>query len=86
MAYDIYGNNLRPGHCEVHPSVHEEYPCALCMSESQQRDQNQAQQIQQSIESQMRAEIERLQTKVEQLEGDNARLRDRIKYLKHCGA
>lgn len=30
MAFDIYGNNLRPGHCEVHPDVHEEYPCSMC--------------------------------------------------------
>ena len=30
MAYDIYGNSLRRGYCEVHPNVHEEYPCTLC--------------------------------------------------------
>lgn len=35
MAYDIYGNNLRRGYCEVHPNVHEEYPCSLCLAESQ---------------------------------------------------
>jgi hypothetical protein len=34
MAYNIYGENLRPGHCEVHPHVHEEYPCSVCISES----------------------------------------------------
>ena len=34
MAFDIYGNNLRRGYCEVHPNVHEEYPCSLCCSES----------------------------------------------------
>ena len=33
MGYDIYGNNLRNGHCEVHPNVHEEYPCSVCISE-----------------------------------------------------
>lgn len=37
MSYDIYGNNLRPGHCEVHPSVHEEYPCSVCMMENDLR-------------------------------------------------
>lgn len=38
MAFDIYGNNLRRGYCEVHPNVHEEYPCSLCMSESRRKD------------------------------------------------
>jgi hypothetical protein len=33
MAYDIYGNRLLPGHCEVHPHVHETYPCSICYSE-----------------------------------------------------
>lgn len=30
MGFDIYGNHLRPGYCEVHPDVPEEYPCRLC--------------------------------------------------------
>lgn len=30
MAWDIYGQSLRPGYCEVHPDVPEEYPCRLC--------------------------------------------------------
>lgn len=34
MAYDIYGNQLRRGYCEVHPNVHEEYPCSACTAES----------------------------------------------------
>lgn len=38
MAYDIYGNTLRRGHCEVHPHVAEEYPCSVCISEKRQRD------------------------------------------------
>lgn len=37
MSYDIFGNQLQKGHCEVHPHVHEEYPCSLCYSESSQR-------------------------------------------------
>jgi hypothetical protein len=32
--YDIYGGHLRRGHCEVHPWVHEYYPCSVCHSES----------------------------------------------------
>lgn len=30
MSFDIYGNYLRPGYCEVHPDVREEYPCSAC--------------------------------------------------------
>jgi hypothetical protein len=30
MAFDIYGNRLRQGYCEVHPHVHESYPCSEC--------------------------------------------------------
>lgn len=40
MAYDIYGNNLRRGYCEVHPNVHEEYPCSLCYQESYSKSLN----------------------------------------------
>lgn len=38
MSYDIYGNRLRRGHCEVHPHVHEEYPCSVCMQETNNRN------------------------------------------------
>lgn len=31
MPYDIYGNKLKKGHCEVHPDVPEEYPCNYCL-------------------------------------------------------
>jgi hypothetical protein len=41
MAYDIYGNTLQSGHCEVHPYVHEEYPCSVCVAEKKQHDQQQ---------------------------------------------
>jgi hypothetical protein len=33
MAFDIYGNHLRPGHCEVHPDVRGEYPCECCVDD-----------------------------------------------------
>jgi len=39
MSFDIYGNNLKRGHCEVHPNVAEEYPCSLCQSHSQSYSQ-----------------------------------------------
>ena len=37
MAWDIYGDRLLPGHCEVHPYVHEEYPCPLCLAENKRK-------------------------------------------------
>ena len=36
MAWDIYGEHLRPGYCEVHPDVPESYPCHLCQMEYDQ--------------------------------------------------
>ncbi len=33
MPYDIYGNPLKRGYCEVHPNIGEEYPCSLCLAE-----------------------------------------------------
>ena len=44
MSYDIYGENLRNGHCEVHPHVHEPYPCSVCLSENDNRPNFKAQQ------------------------------------------
>ena len=42
MSWDIYGQPLRSGHCEVHPDVHEEYPCSLCfMEKDRQEEKNQ---------------------------------------------
>jgi len=38
MSFDIYGGNLRRGHCEVHPHVNEEYPCSICYAEKQRHE------------------------------------------------
>lgn len=38
MAFDIYGSTLRAGHCEVHPHVHEDYPCTLCYLEKERHE------------------------------------------------
>ncbi|MGT4673714.1 hypothetical protein ACO2CR_06915 [Aeromonas caviae] len=35
MSFDIHDNPLRHGHCEVHPHVHEVYPCSVCLAEKQ---------------------------------------------------
>lgn len=34
MAHDIYGHVLQDGHCEVHPTVAEPYPCFVCRQQS----------------------------------------------------
>ena len=33
MPYDIYGQPLRAGHCEVHPDHRGEYPCERCLED-----------------------------------------------------
>jgi len=43
MPYDIYGQALRPGHCEVHPDVHETYPCSFCLMQADQEAQQRQQ-------------------------------------------
>ena len=37
MSFDIFGQPLKRGHCEAHPHVNEEWPCSLCLMESEQR-------------------------------------------------
>lgn len=44
MSYDIYGNDLARGHCEVHPHVRQEYPCFVCLSESARKKREQDEQ------------------------------------------
>ena len=39
MSWDIYGEPLRRGHCEVHPHVHEEYPCSVCIADNRSNEQ-----------------------------------------------
>lgn len=41
MAWDIYGNNLREGFCEVHPHVNQYYPCWICCDEIQIEEERQ---------------------------------------------
>jgi hypothetical protein len=39
VSYDIYGQRLRLGHCEVHPDVAQPFPCDCCYSERSQPPQ-----------------------------------------------
>ena len=64
MSWDIYGNPLARGHCEVHPHIHEEYPCSICLSEIRQREQA----TQQSeTEHYMQMEIDQLKRERDEL-------------------
>lgn len=38
MAYDVYGNRLKRGHCEVHPDIPEPFPCYRCIEEGRERE------------------------------------------------
>ena len=41
MNFDIYGNTLQPGFCEVHPHVREVFPCSQCLLERDREQQRQ---------------------------------------------
>lgn len=56
MAWDIHGNRLRPGYCEVHPDVPQEYPCIYCMRDIDR--QNEYQREQQLINNAHREHME----------------------------
>lgn len=57
MSFDIYGGRLRPGHCEVHPNVHESYPCSVCMMESQ-RQHDEKKRYEEEMQRAMKREYE----------------------------
>ena len=56
MSFDIYGNHLRQGHCEVHPEVHEEYPCFVCLQENKLKNHHEPQQPEPTAEDYLVAE------------------------------
>jgi len=56
MAYDIYGNYLKPGHCEVHPWVNEPYPCCQCMEEEWDEKRQMDEEYERYCKEQMRKE------------------------------
>lgn len=58
MRYDIYGQNLASGHCEVHPWVGETYPCSLCYAESMLKHDPRQKEYK-SVEAEHQAEMER---------------------------
>ena len=75
MPYDIYGQNLRAGHCEVHPHIHEEYPCSQCMIEKEREEQRQAACYQQEREDYERQqELDHLRAENERLSAERSAL------------
>ena len=59
MGYDIYGQNLVSGHCEVHPHVAQTYPCSLCYAETDNRQQQQQEDPRDAQQREYYAEMER---------------------------
>lgn len=43
MSYDIFGNPLKEGYCEVHPQIPQYYPCYICCQEIERENQKQQQ-------------------------------------------
>lgn len=56
MSYDIYGERLERGHCEVHPWVHQGYPCSVCMADYDRHKREKREQ--ERMESKMRQDYE----------------------------
>ena len=85
MAFDIYGQHLRSGYCEVHPDVPEEYPCGRCMMEAERRQHEEEQR--QAYEEEMRRAYIREQRQAYEEERENSpyarleRARKRIAQL-----
>jgi formate dehydrogenase assembly factor FdhD len=67
MAYDIYGNNLRKGYCEVHPHVAQEYPCGLCDMDRQTQEARRRHEETHRQEYFKDQQIEQLQQEVQRL-------------------
>lgn len=71
MAYDIHGNHLQPGHCEVHPWVHQSYPCSICISENNRDVQRRKADYQAQTEYEQQHKLHELQEIIDTLENDN---------------
>lgn len=39
MSWDIHGEPLAPGCCEVHPWVREPFPCGICVADSRRYEE-----------------------------------------------
>lgn len=84
MAFDIYGDILEPGFCEVHPHVRQEYPCDICMQEKRKiqdsSDKYWAQKGQSTVQFQQE-HIDSLKNEIQILKSENGRLERLIQPL-----
>ena len=67
MAFDIFGERLERGHCEVHPWVHQAYPCSVCLLELQQSSND--------------PQHDYMQAHLEALQSENNALKESIREL-----
>ena len=79
MPYDIYGNNLRNGFCEVHPYVGQEYPCQICCQEIEREKQRQRENRE---NSQLQNEQYHLHSTLQQIEKLEAEKKEILSILK----
>jgi hypothetical protein len=81
MSFDINGNKLQPGHCEVHPHINEDYPCSVCNSEHYRKVASSEQQGKWKAQDELAALSARLNKTIDDKSKHIKELENRIKYL-----
>ena len=69
MAFDIYGERLEPGHCEIHPWMACEYPCPICVEKRKQSERIDAYSLNRKIHE-LSMEITTLRERLDKLDSD----------------
>ena len=82
MPYDIYGNNLRNGFCEVHPYVEQEYPCQICCQEIEREKQRQQENREHSQLQNEQYSLHIALQQLEKLEAEKAELLEALENTK----
>lgn len=67
MSWDIYGQPLRRGYCEVHSWINQEYPCSQCMLEIE-RTRYEDEYEEYCKEQELQNEIEKLKSQLSKAE------------------
>lgn len=78
MSWDIYGNTLRRGYCEVHPHVNQEYPCSLCHEEQRKDEQERRRH---DSDRQHGHDMDIMQDRINELSGERQELVTRLYNL-----
>lgn len=70
MSFDIYGNHLESGFCEVHPHVRQEYPCDICLRDARERKRKsiESRKVQQEYYKNLQEEQEKHEWEIKQTE------------------